>query len=75
MLFKKLLNEDFIEADYEYLLTFRCTKWIEKLDQTKAFFSKMDANIPQHIYDAWDKAAAEIKASKDKYGDEIKPGA
>jgi len=37
---------------YEYLFTFRCTKWIEKLERTKAFFTKMDANIPQHIFDA-----------------------
>ena len=74
-LFKELLNEDFSEADYEYLFTFRCTKWIEKLERTKTFFAKMDANIPRHIYDAWDKAISEITDAKGKYGDEIKPGA
>ncbi len=74
-LFKDLLNEDFSEADYEYLFTFRCTKWIDKLGRTKAFFTKMDSNIPQHIFDAWDKAVADITAAKNKYGDEIKPGA
>ncbi len=74
-LFKELLDEDFSEADYEYLFTFRCTKWVQKLERTKAFFAKMDSNIPRHIYDAWDKAVTEITAAKDKYGDEIKPGA
>lgn len=74
-LFKELLSEDFSEADYEYLFTFRCTKWVEKLERTKAFFTKMDTNVPQHIFDAWDKAATEINAAKAKYGDEIKPGA
>jgi len=74
-LFKELLDEDFSEADYEYLFTFRCTKWIDKLGRTKAFFTKMDSNIPQHIFDAWDKAVVDITAAKDKYGDEIKPGA
>ena len=73
-LFKELLNEDFSEEDYTYLFTFRCTKWVEKLERTKAFFAKMDAQVPQHIYDAWDKAIADIKASRDQYGDEIKPG-
>jgi phosphoenolpyruvate carboxykinase (GTP) len=73
-LFKELLDENFSEADYEYLFTFRCTKWVEKLERTKAFFAKMDASVPKHIYDAWDKSIADIKAAKDKYGDKIKPG-
>ena len=73
-LFKVHLDEDFSEEDYTYLFTFRCTKWIEKLERAKAFYAKMDASVPQHIYDAWDKAIAEIKAAKDKYGDQIKPG-
>ena len=73
-LFKELLDEDFSEADYDYLFTFRCTRWIEKLQRTKAFFAKMDANVPQHIYDAWDKTISDIEAAKAKYGDEIKPG-
>ncbi len=74
-LFKELLNENFTEEDYTYLFTFRCTKWIEKLQRTKAFYAKMDSKVPQNIYDAWDKAIADISAVRDKYGDEIKPGA
>ena len=73
-LFKKYLNEDFAEDVYTYLFTFRCTKWIEKLERTKAFFAKMDADTPQEIYDYWDAAIAKISAAKEKYGDEIKPG-
>lgn len=74
-LFKKHLDEDFSEEDYTYLFTFRCTKWIEKLERTKAFYAKMDANTPKEIFEYWDAAIAKIKAAKDKYGDEIKPGA
>ncbi len=74
-LFKKHLNEDFSEADYQYLFTFRCTKWIEKLERTKAFYAKMDADTPKELFAYWDGAIARIKAAKDKYGDQIAPGA
>ncbi len=73
-LFKKYLNEDFTEETYTYLFTFRCSKWIAKLERTKAFYAKMDADTPQEIYDYWDAAIAKINAAKEKYGDEIKPG-
>ncbi|HPX14117.1 MAG TPA: phosphoenolpyruvate carboxykinase (GTP) [Treponemataceae bacterium] len=73
-LFKKHLNEDFSEEDYTYLFTFRCTKWIEKLERTKAFYAKMDANTPKEIFEYWDTAIDKIRAAKEKYGDEIKPG-
>lgn len=73
-LFRKHLDEDFSEADYAYLFTFRCAKWIAKLERTKAFYRKMDANAPQELFDYWDAAIAKIKAAQEKYGDEIKPG-
>ncbi len=73
-LFKEHLNESFSEADYTYLFTFRCTKWIEKLERTKAFYAKMDPNTPSEIFDYWDAVIKRIKAAKDQYGDEIKPG-
>ncbi|OQB02321.1 MAG: Phosphoenolpyruvate carboxykinase (GTP) [Spirochaetes bacterium ADurb.Bin215] len=73
-LFKKHLNEDFSEEDYTYLFTFRCTKWIEKLERTKAFYAKMDANTPKEIFEYWDTAIDKIRTAKEKYGDEIKPG-
>ncbi|MGI6716912.1 MAG: phosphoenolpyruvate carboxykinase (GTP) [Eubacteriales bacterium] len=73
-LFKKYLNEDFSEEVYTYLFTFRCTKWIEKLERTKAFFAKMDPNTPKELFEYWDAAIAKIQAAKEKFGDEIKPG-
>ncbi len=73
-LFKLHLDEDFTEADYTYLFTFRCTKWIEKLERTKAFYTKMDPNTPAEIFEHWDAAIARIKAARDQFGDQIKPG-
>ncbi len=73
-LFKKHLKEDFSQADYKYLFTFRCTKWIEKLERTKAFYAKMDEETPKEIFEYWDAAIARVQAAREKYGDEIKPG-
>jgi phosphoenolpyruvate carboxykinase (GTP) len=73
-LFKKYLDENFTEETYTYLFTFRCSKWIAKLERTKAFFAKMDAATPKEIFDYWDATIAKIAAAKEKYGDEIKPG-
>ncbi|MDD2440596.1 MAG: phosphoenolpyruvate carboxykinase (GTP) [Clostridiaceae bacterium] len=73
-LFKKYLDEDFTEADYTYLFTFRCTKWIEKLERTKAFYAKMDPGTPKDIFAYWDATIERIKAARARYGDLIKPG-
>ncbi|HPE95344.1 MAG TPA: phosphoenolpyruvate carboxykinase (GTP), partial [Bacillota bacterium] len=73
-LFKKYLDEDFSEETYSYLFTFRCTKWIEKLQRTKAFYSKIDSGTPKEIFEYWDNAIKKIEDAKAKYGDEIKPG-
>jgi phosphoenolpyruvate carboxykinase (GTP) len=73
-LFKTYLNEDFSEKDYTYLFTFRCTKWMDKLERTKAFYTKMDAEAPKELFEYWDAAIEKIKAARAKYGDEIKPG-
>lgn len=74
VLFKKHLNEDFSEETYNYLFTFRCTKWIEKLERAKAFYAKMDSNTPKEIFEYWNAIIKKISAAKAKYGDEIKPG-
>jgi phosphoenolpyruvate carboxykinase (GTP) len=74
VLFKKYLGEDFDQDVYTYLFTFRCTKWIEKLERTKAFYKKMDPDTPQEIFEYWDEAIEKIKKARDAYGDEIKPG-
>jgi len=73
-LFKLHLDEDFSEADYEYLFSFRCDKWLEKLARTAAFFKKMDPDAQDRLFDYWKKAAKKIEAAKKKYGAVIKPG-
>ncbi len=74
-LFRELLNEDFSEEDYNYLFTFRCTQWVEKLRRTGAFFRKIDPGTPAEIFAYWEQMEKKILAAKAKYGDEIKPGA
>lgn len=74
VLFKKYLDLDYTLDEYTYQFTFRCTKWIEKLQRSKAFYAKMDANCPAFIYEKWDEAIAKIEKAKADFGDEIKPG-
>ncbi len=75
-LFKEFLpNEGFTKEKYDYLFTFRCTKLIEKLERTKKFFASKDSNVPAELNEYWDAAIAKYKAVKEKYGDEILPGA
>ncbi len=74
-LFKKHLDYDYTEAEYNYQFTFRCTKWIEKLERAKTFFRKMDAHAPAFIFERWDEEIATIEKAKAKFGNEIKPGA
>ena len=74
-LFKKYLDEDYSLEDYTYQFTFRCTKWIEKLERSKVFYAKMDADCLQSIFDKWDATIAKISAARDKCGDLILPGA
>jgi phosphoenolpyruvate carboxykinase (GTP) len=73
-LFKELLNEDFSEDDYNYLFTFRCTQWVEKLKRTGIFFRKIDPGTPAEIFAYWEEMEKKILEAKAKYGDEIKPG-
>ncbi|PIU20773.1 MAG: phosphoenolpyruvate carboxykinase (GTP) [Elusimicrobia bacterium CG08_land_8_20_14_0_20_59_10] len=74
-LFKDLLDTEFSEADYTYLFTFRCSKWLEKLDRTAAFFKKMDPDAPALLDARWEEAKKKIAAAKAAHGDEIPPGA
>ncbi len=75
VLFKEHLDEDFSKEKYDYLFTFRCTKWVDKLERTKAYYKKMDPNTPKEIFDYWDAAIAKINKAKEQYGDLILPGA
>ena len=74
-LFKELLDDDFSEADYIYLFTFRCANWIEKLDRAAAFFKKIDPGTPAAIFAFWEEAKKKIADAQARYGNEIKPGA
>ncbi len=74
VLFKKYLDYDYTEAEYTYQFTFRCTKWVDKLERSKAYFKKMDADAPEFIFTRWDEQIAKIEKAKAKFGDEIKPG-
>ncbi len=74
VMFKKYLDEDFSKEMYTMLFTFRCTKWINKLERAKAYYKKMDPGTPDEIFEYWDAAIARISAAKDKYGDLILPG-
>jgi len=73
-MFKKYLDEDFSKEMYTMLFTFRCTKWINKLERAKAYYKKMDPGTPDEIFAYWDAAIARISAAKEKYGDLILPG-
>lgn len=75
VLFKKHLNYDYTEAEYTYQFTFRCTKWVDKLERSKLYFKKMDAHAPEIIFKKWDEQIAKIEKAKAKFGNEIKPGA
>lgn len=75
VLFKKYLDLDYTVEEYTYQFTFRCEKWIEKLERSKKFFAKMDKNCPALLIEKWDAEIAKIKAAQAKYGDQIKPGA
>ena len=73
-LFSKLLGEEYKEEDYTYQFTFRCDKWVAKLDRAIAWYKEMDPNTPQSVFDAWESAKKNIEAAKAKYSTEIKPG-
>ena len=73
-LFKKHLDYNYTEAEYTYQFTFRCTKWVDKLERSKAYFKKMDANTPEFIFTRWNEQIAKIEQAKATFGDEIKPG-
>ncbi len=74
-LFKKYLGIEYTEAEYKYQFTFRCDKWIAKLERSKAYFKKMDPLCPSVVFDEWDAFIAKLEAAKAKFGNEILPGA
>jgi len=73
-LYKKYMNAEYDKATYEHQFSFRCDKWIEKLERTKEFYHKMDTDTPKSLIAKWDAAIDKIKAAQAKYGNVIKPG-
>lgn len=73
-LYKQYMGAEYDQATYEHQFSFRCDKWIEKLERTKEFYKKMDAHTPQELFAKWDAAIEKIKAAQSKYGNVIKPG-
>lgn len=73
-LFKDLLDTDYTKEEYDYQFTFRCDKWVAKLERAKAYFQKMDPNCPKYIYQKWDEQIAKIQAAAKEFGNEILPG-
>ena len=74
VLFKKFLDENYTEKEYNYQFSFRCINWIAKLERSKVFFMKMDEKTPMYIFKKWDDTISKISSIMDKYGDVIKPG-
>ncbi len=74
VLFKKFLDLEYTREEYDYQFTFRCDKWLAKLDRSKKFYTKMAPNCPKFIFDKWDDASAMIKKAQADFGNEIKPG-
>lgn len=74
-LYKKYMGEEYTKDVYEYQFSFRCDKWIAKLERTMDFYKKMDAGTPKELFAKWEAAIAKIKDAQGKYGNIIKPGA
>lgn len=73
-LFAELINEEYDEDAYTYQFTFRCDKWIAKIERVITWYQEMDPNISSTIVDCWKSAKSGFEEIKAKYGTEIKPG-
>jgi len=73
-LFKELLGEEYTEEQYLYQFTFRCDKWIEKIDRVAAWYREKVVDCPDLLYQRWEEKKQQILAAKARYGAEILPG-
>ncbi|MFP4268617.1 MAG: phosphoenolpyruvate carboxykinase (GTP) [Spirochaetaceae bacterium] len=73
-LYRRYMGSDYPREIYEMQFRFSCSRWMEKLERTKEFYKKMDANTPQRLFDIWDGAIERIEAARARYGDLINPG-
>jgi phosphoenolpyruvate carboxykinase (GTP) len=74
-LFASLIDEEYDEDGYVYQFTFRCEKWIAKLDRTLAWYKQMDPNTSSEIVGYWSSAKINLEQIRGKYGADIAPGA
>jgi phosphoenolpyruvate carboxykinase (GTP) len=75
VMFKDLINETYDKDGYTYQFTFRCDKWIAKLQRVIEWYQKMDPTTPKYCFDKWEQSIKEIEAAKQQFGAEIEPGA
>jgi phosphoenolpyruvate carboxykinase (GTP) len=73
-LYKRYMGDEYPRDVYEHQFSFRCDKWLEKLERIKAFYEKMDPDTPQELFDKWNAAEKRIEEAKQKYGNIIRPG-
>lgn len=73
-LFRDLFDEDYPEDGYAYQFSFRCERWIRKLERSTEYFEQNVPGCPAIVYDTWQKAMDRIKAAADKHGEIIPPG-
>lgn len=73
-LYKRYMGEEYTRDVYEYQFSFRCSKWIAKLERTREFFKEMDPHTPEELFRKWDAVIEQIKTAREKYGEVIKPG-
>ena len=73
-LFQDIFNEDYTQEEYDYQFSFRCDKWLAKLERSIAYFQDKVPDCPQLVYERFNQAIDKIKAIKDKQGAVIKPG-
>jgi phosphoenolpyruvate carboxykinase (GTP) len=73
-LFRQIFDEDYTREGYEYQFTFRCDAWLSKLERSTNYFRENVPDMPEHVFEVWDKAKAKIEAAREKYGALIKPG-
>jgi phosphoenolpyruvate carboxykinase (GTP) len=73
-LYKRYMGDEYPRDVYEHQFSFRCDKWLEKLERIKDFYKKMDPDTPQELFDKWSAAEKKIEEAKQKYGNIIRPG-
>ncbi len=73
-MFKEMLDEDFSRELYDYLFTFRCDKWLEKIQRNIDWFKENAPSTPDYVFEYWNQTAQKIEGAKAKHGALIKPG-